>query len=196
MESLLQQRWGENSLLIPAFPVGHGTRPFPSLSHIFECDDDCVSSWDTIPLPEAQPSLWVQPSQLPFLCPEAKVSCPRHGVSSSLSLHSGCDLLSFFLKCSEQSQCSGGHPHSLGGDSDVQGSQAPPEPGSGCSWYPEPSVGANFTTSRGPVALGASVGETGAAASGRLLPAVHVPGSPGWEGRVILLVDAFVGTSP
>lgn len=49
--------------------------------------------------------------------------------------------------------------------------------------------------SPGPVALGSSVGETGAA-SGRLLPAVHVPGSPGWEGRVILLVDAFVGTSP
>lgn len=132
---------------------------------------------------------------LPFLCPEAQVSHPRHGANSGLSLHSGCDLLSFFLKCSERSQCSGGHSHSLGGDSDVGASQAPPTPGSGCSWSPEPSVEANFTTPQGPVALGSSVRETGAA-SGRLLPAVRVPGSQGWEGHVILLVDAFVGTSP
>lgn len=50
---------------------------------------------------------------LPFLCPEAQISRPCHGANSGLSLHSGWDLLSFFLKCSEQSQCSGGHPHSL-----------------------------------------------------------------------------------
>jgi hypothetical protein len=46
-----------------------------------------------------------------------------------------------------------------------------------------------------PLALCFSVEETGAA-PGRFVCASNVPASPGWESRVILWVDAFVGTSP
>lgn len=123
------------------------------------------------------------PARLP-LSLEAWISRPHYRADSVLSLCHSRDSLAFFMTCLEQGQC--------GGVTLIHWMRTVMvESGDWVCLVPCESPASPHPR---PLALCFSVEETGAA-PGRFFCASNVPASPGWESRVILWVDAFVGTS-